>query len=428
MLSPDIGDTNRQGFDVPLPAFPSRKNLEWSDWLPKFRAGVKVPATLLSYRFRVVPVGTPVRTEVVGPFEVQMLPYFFSRELQGERTVNNGSAYFALRYRGQPLPIEGKTSIENDASRRFDKIDNVALLAGPRPALLVHVEDPGGSGFCYLVVDDGAQARVELVAESYNGVTGQFLTSDLAQFHADGGGRVIRDRLDRTTYARAGLYRIGQAVFDTRALTVRQYHPDSAYYDVSSVAPLGLSPDERSFVTWGSSRESDRPPVLLVTDVVADTQFVLPVDPVRMRYSGFEVLDPAWLLHHFEWQRGHDGIDRLVERKHFVPIPFHGVLSVETTGYQSYRWEKASEPLREALLEFLEREFQAERQPADSDAYEKPVLIGGRKLNVAQSGEFGYLSVSTERESSGDSTLVARIGERFDALLATGKYDTLFGP
>ena len=39
MVSVTTGDTSSQGFDVPLPGFPSQRNLEWSDWLPKFRPG-----------------------------------------------------------------------------------------------------------------------------------------------------------------------------------------------------------------------------------------------------------------------------------------------------------------------------------------------------------------------------------------------------
>jgi nicotinamide riboside kinase len=34
--------------------------------------------------------------------------------------------------------------------------------------------------------------------------------------------------------------------------------------------------------------------------------------------------------------------------------------------------------------------------------------------------------VSLDRSSTGDSTLVATIAERFDAALATGRYDRLF--
>ncbi len=89
--------------------------------------------------------------------------------------------------------------------------------------------------------------------------------------------------------------------------------------------------------------------------------------------------------------------------------------------------DKASEALRGALLEFLIAEFKAERQPADSGAYEIPVTIAGHTVNVAFSSDGDYVAVSTAQGGADDSALVATIAQGFDAVLATGKYDTLFG-
>ena len=111
--------------------------------------------------------------------------------------------------------------------------------------------------------------------------------------------------------------------------------------------------------------------------------------------------DPAWLDHHFTWERGGDGVDRLVERKHFTPLPYHGALSELDGGSHYYRIEKAGHALREALIAFLVTEFKAERAAADSDAYEVPVKIDGRVVNVAASSDFGYVAVSMERDSGG---------------------------
>jgi hypothetical protein len=144
-----------------------------------------------------------------------------------------------------------------------------------------------------------------------------------------------------------------------------------------------------------------------------------------MRYPNFDALDPAWLAHHFTWERGGDGIDRLTERKHFVPLPYFGVLNVYDGDDHNYRIERAGSALREALIDFLVAEFRGERIPADSGAYEMPVRIDGRVVKVAASSDFGYVAVSAER-GSGDGQLVDSIGERFNAALATGRYDSLF--
>jgi hypothetical protein len=426
-LSINTGEKSTQGFQVPLPAFPRKKDLEWSGWLPDFRPGVKVPPDLLSYRYRARKVSQPIRTETIGLFEIVTSAYSFYQVQQDKRTQYAASARFVILYRGQPLIIEGKTSATSDSTERFDRIDDVALVTGPRPAFLLSVNPPEGAGYCYLVFEEGERVRIEYVATCGSAMVGQELTSDTAEFRAAGTRKPVPGRIDRISYQSPGLYRIGNAVVDTRRLAVRHFTPDSTVYGIPAVPPLGLSPDERSFVTYVSANGSEPPPLLLVTDFVADRTYTLPIDPARMRYAKLESLDPAWLDHHFEWQRSHEGVDRLVERRHFVPLSYHGELSVESDGYCTYRLEKGSEALRGALVDFLVGEFNAVRQPADSGAYDVPVTIAGHTVNVAFSSDFGYVAVSMPRGGTQDTALVTSIGQRFDAVLATGRYDSLFG-
>lgn len=427
MLTVNTGGKDTPGFQVRLPAFPRKKNLEWSGWEPNFRPGVKVPPDLVSFRYRVQRVSSPIRTESLEPFEVVTTASWFHQEQQEGRTVNAAGASFALRYRGQPLVIEGKTSATTDATERFERIDDVALLTGPRPAFLIHVDPPDGAGYCYLVAEEGDKARIDFVSSATSRMKGQVLTSDTALFRAAATWKPVDGRIDRISYANPGLYRIGSAVVDTRQLTVRHVTADSTVYDIPAVPPLGLSPDGRSFVTYVQLSDTQPPrPMLLVTDAVANRPYTLPIDPARMRYAKFESLDPAWLDHHFEWTRGADGVDHLAERRHFVPLPYKGELSVESDGYRTYRLEKGSEALRNALVDLLVEEFKAERQPAESGAYQVPVIIEGNKVNVDFSSDFGYVMIDTERGSPADTTLVATLGHRVDAVLATGQYDSLF--
>src|SRR5262245_1401517 len=379
MLTVNTGGSNTPGFEVRLPAFPRKKNLEWSDWEPKFRPGVKVPPDLVSFRYRVQRVSSPIRSETIGPFDVVTTAYGFHQEQLEGRTVNVAGATFGLRYHGQPLVIEGKTSATVEETEQFDRIDDVALLAGPRPAFLIHVDPPDGSGYCYLVAEDGDKARIDFVSSAGYRAKGQILTSAPALFRAAATWKPISGRIDRISYANPGLYLLGSAVLDTRRLAVRYVSAeDSTVYGVPSVPPLGLSPDERSFVTYTQLRDTLPPQaMLLVTDAVANRAYTLPIDPARMRYAKFESLDPAWLYPHFGWTRGSDGVDRLVERRHFVPLPYKGEFTVENDGYRSYRWEKGSDALRNAFVDLLVEEFKGERQPADSGAYQVPVLING---------------------------------------------------
>jgi len=426
MLTVNTGDKNTQGFQVPLAAFPRRKDLAWSDWLPDFRPGVTVPPGLLSFRYRVQKVGQPIRTDTLGPFEVVTSSYGFHQVQQEKRTYYASASTFGIRYRGQPLGFDGTTPGQRDTTEGLDRVDEVSLLPGPRPALLLHVDSPTSSGSYYLVTEEGERVRIDSVASGSRGMTGRLLTSDTALFRAVTPD-AISGWIDRTSYARPGLYRIGLAVLDTRVASVRRFKADSSAYGIPAVPPLGLSPDERSFVVFGHEPDTAPPPLLIVTDVVADSTYKLPVDTIRMRYAKFESLDPAWLDHHFEWRRGADGVDRLAERPHFTPLPWRGELTVEGDGHRTYRLEKGTEGLRAGLIAFLVKEFNAVPQPADSGAYKVPVTIQGRTVEVAFSSEFGYVAVTTTEGTAEDATLVETIARRFDAALATGKYDDLIG-
>ena len=409
-----------EGFLVPLPARPGKRYLEWSEWLPRTRPGV-APMNRLTYRFRVRRISQPVRTEAIGDWEVGTAASSFYRQQVNGRTTTGGAATFTLQHAGEGVPFG------SEAGDSGIRIDDVALLARAQPAFLVHVDRADNTGRSYLVSADGGQPRTVEIGESYRGMRGERLTADTAQFRAGRNREVADGQVNRTTYDHPGLYLLGNAVVDTRSLTVYRYTPDTTASGIPSIPPLGLAPDERSFVQFANAGYPSEAHVLVVTNFVDNHSYVLPVDEARMRYPGFEALDPAWIAHHFEWKRGADGADRLVQRAHFTPLPWHGTLSMETSGDRTYRIEKGSDSLRTALVAFLVARFSAEPQPVDSGAYEYPVKIGGHIVNVAHSGDFGTVLVSLQERGT-DTTLVPDIARQFDEALATGRYDSMFGP
>ncbi len=424
MLSVHLGDDSVDGFLVPLPGHPGRRDLAWSDWLPREGKGGPPRAKGLNYRFRVQRWSEPVRTQAVGKFEVQTIASQFYEEAVDGKNTTVAVARFRVRFGGQPVVMGSDSAAESvDA-------DQVAVLPGPAPALLVHLDPAQASGECYLLSADDLRARVDSLPGCGGVSQPEILTSDNERFHAGQKVKPVRGRIDRVSFQQPGLFLLGHTVLDTRSLAVRPFTPDTVYVGIPAVPPLALSPDGRSFVrfAYGPNADglnSEEFPALVVTDLVAGHHYARPIDAARMRFPDFEALDPAWVDHHFTWERGADGVDLLVQRTHFTPIPYHGALKVEEGGYSYYRIEKAGEALRAALIDFLVSEFKAERQPADSGAYEVPVKIDGRTVNVARSGDFGYVMVSLERGAT-DSTLVPAIAARFDAALATGRYDAMF--
>lgn len=424
MLVVNVGDSTAQGFEVPLPASPGAKDLDWSGWLPQLRPGVSAPANMFAYRYRAHKVTQPIRTEMVGAFAISTIAYDFFEAQRDGRTLNAATAKFAVQFLGKPLVIDVKPDESNDSTEHFDRFDEVAVVGGPTPALMIALGASSGTSTCHFVTENGQRIHVEHVGACANGANGYELSRG-----PDARGRAtyqpVRGRVDRIGYERPGIYRLGDAVVDSRHQLLYRFKRDGTFSENSSVPAFGLSPDERSFVLFGSGNGLPAP-LLLVTDFVDNRTYALPVDPARMRYMRDASIDDAWLEHHFEWQRGKDGVDRLIERPHFVPLPYRGEFEVAGNGDRTYRLDRGTEELRGALVDFLVRELKATRQPADSGAYEIPVTIDGHTVNVAYSSGSSYVSVSLAGNGPRDSTLVSTIGERFNAALATGRYDNLF--
>ena len=425
-----LDSATSHGFIIPLSGSPRQDDMRWTPWYPHARPGAPPLPNGFTYRYRVQKRSEPVRTETFGPFEVSTIASGFFDEQFGDSSRLAASAEFTLRHRGQPLAVEGQASDSSAGSVRYDRADAVAAIGGPEPALLVQFVHASTPGACYLLSERAGAIASQHVPDCASSFNARPLTSDVAVFRRGRELLVPRGTFDRLTFATPGLYLVSSTVLDTRRLTVRPFSvPDDDVSIAVSTPPLALSPDERSFARFGYAEHSDENPALRVTDVVANRSYVVRIDQRRMRYPNLEALDPAWVLHHFAWQRDANdpnGVDSLVERSGFVPLAYHGELTL-SKNFSAYKLEPAREALRDAVIEFLVAEMNGERVPVDSGAYEHPVKVHGQTVNVAYGSSPSYVSVSLDRGAA-DQTLLQTIARRFDAALATGKYDAMFGP
>ncbi len=428
-----IGGKDVRGLVLPLHGSPSRSDMQWTEWMPRARPGAAPLPDDFTYRYRVQKRSEPVRVEHIGPFDVATSIFYFFDEEIGGKTALSASARYAITLRGQPVAFDGKLSADDDATERFDHFDDVAELGGGRPALLVRAEPSASSGVCYVISDQDGQLHTTYVDECHGGIGAVELTSDAARFQAAQTREVRRGRVNRSSYVDGGLLLFNRAVLDAKDLSVRRFGAEEQG-DVSlipAVPPLALSPDRRSFVRFVNLDNTDQHRGLLVTDLATNARYTLPIDRARMRYATFEELDPAWLDHHFTWTRGGDGVDKLIERSEFTPLPYKGKLSIEYGNYHVYRLEPAGPPLRAAIVEWLVTELGAERLPAEADAYKIAVKLEGHAVDVAASTEFHYISISVPQTTTAPSTaeegaLIDSIGKRLDAALATRRFDALF--
>lgn len=423
------------GWVLPLPAYPGEEFYEWSDWWPHAREGdPPLPEDVsggFRYRFRLVPVSQPIRTQSFGPFEIDTIAASFSEVQYGNQPAAwSADAQFVVRYRGQPLAIDasGDTGAATTTSR-FERMDAVAALAGPRSALLVQVGATYGSGECFVIWEEGNETRTRRVAVSGDGLRAPPLTNDTTEFERSLATRVPDGRFDTTTFATPGQYLFPGVVLDTRTLKVRSFLPDDQGLLIERIPPLGVAPDGMSFVRleWGAESTDEYGLAVIRLDDGGRTR--IPVDRAKTRLADMDMVTPRWLQHYYQWAPGaseadgQDGASGLVARQEVIPLPYRGRLSQEGS-YREYRIAGATPALRAAVVEFLVAEFGARPLPFNEADFAREARIGESSVFVGYDDYDAHVGIWMNRDT--DTSLVATIAERFDEALATGRYDPLF--
>jgi hypothetical protein len=455
LLAVEPAELLELGFVLPLPGRPGRAHREWSDWLPRARAGGAPLQDGFRYRFRVVPTDQAIRSETYGPFEVATVATDFGLAGSGDGgTTWTASARFLVRHGGRPVVIEELRGA-GAAPARHSHMDAVAALAGPSPALLVQVDGRHGGGSCYLLATDPAGAtssnatssnatssnatsdatsadaplgatsaeaplRVEPLGACATGIPALPLTSDPAVFARARQRPRLPGRFDRSSFADAEQYLFPAGMLDLRDRGIRRLADvDASYFD--DVPPLDVAPDGRSFVRLVYGGEADEAALLVIGP--DSGHYTVAIDPVAMRSSELEQFDPEWVRHYFAWERG-DGGDRLIPRTAVTPLPYRGRLSVDSDGYREYGVTPAGPELRAALVDFLVAEFQALRMAAEPNAFAHEVRIADAPVYLSYREEDRRVGVWMDRGTN--TQLVAAIAERFNAALRTRRYDALF--
>ena len=313
---------------LPLPGNPGPAQRQWSSWLPEPRRDGKPPFTPLTYRYRLLKRSEPVRTEVLGPFEVDTIAHGIFPSEGRSRYPLSAYSTFRIRHRGRPVSLttqgaEPSGPGTSETGRRPGAASAVIAVTGPRPALLVAAGEWNSPGEIDLLEDDGGKLRVTRVDSGGGEVALHEVTSDPVRLAAWRERLGVRGWVDRTGLDHDGLFLVRDtAVLDTRTLAVYRFQVPDKIEVVPRVPPLGLSPDGRCLVRFGYAEGDRQRPVLPVTDFLGGTTYAVPVDPERTGLPGDERLDRLdheWLERHFAWQRGGDGRDVLAAREGAPP-------------------------------------------------------------------------------------------------------------
>jgi hypothetical protein len=360
---------------------------------------------------------------------------------------------WSLRWQGQPLVLDSLGGMFGDQPQKTGAVNAVYVLGrGAAPELIVHVGDPNNTSAFHALRQQGGRLDTPLLCVSSGADHAVGWVADPAQRQVFDGPQ--HQVLEGGRWLQLGSH----CLVDVQQQRVWRVPQSAEVSALLTVRPLGLSPDGRGLVRFGSVSglleppRQDEPaesvPHLLVADLQAVDRWtpglgnevqgiaaggwqVLRINRQRMRYASPETdLDAAWLAHHFEWKRGADGRDRLVARSSFKPLPWRGVFSSALGG--EYKLAAAQQDLRPPLLALLQQRFAAQLlpRPAGEDARYTSVRVRGEKLTLHPLGFFADTASADTRGPPGDprlqQALVKEVGDAFDAELATGRHDRLF--
>ncbi len=423
VLSVTFGKSDSFGFDVPLPANPGRKYLQWSGWLPRSPFGTPI-AMPMSYRFRIHKTNEPMKTETVGEFEIDTITRWYQTEYANEKTRVVSSDVFQVRHGGKRVNMPGDQVVAQPDDEDRWLPDMAITFDGQPSAVIVRAANGQQGQSFYLLRDVGDQLQVTEISMGYT-------VSPLTEPPADWPVPIpTRPIAPMRKHLPAGLYKVGfSGVIETRRLVVCNYKLPDRMQENEDALSLGVSPDGRSFVRklmrYDESMQNSQTG-LGVTDIVTgDTTFV-EIDRRRMHLTRSEQLTRGWVEHHFAWTPDEKGVYRLTERPDFTPVPYRGQLTTDSMGGSDYRIDTVDEDMRTAIEAFLVERFGATRHRDEYESdYEHPFMIDGVKVSVSHSADSAYVLIDFHRGF--DAAKAQQIAEAFDAELATGKHDDLFG-
>jgi hypothetical protein len=412
------------GYVANVPAWPGRKSLEWSEWYPQQKGGGPPPPNEFRFRHRLVRAGEPIRTQTVGAFEVDTRAQSVgSVTYQGHPRTWTAYGTFSLRYRGQPLVVEGR-KLTGETPGRYEEVSEVAVIPGEQPALLVMVNATQGHGEIMLLAPEGDSVRTEYISQGPGLEMAPPLTNDLDVFQRIASRSAAPGQVDTVGFSHPGLYLFTDALLDTRTRTVRRFTAERLSHLIDRINPLAISPDEKSFVRLAYHPDLSDRTIFEVINTATGEHYQVPIDKYQMRFGEYDDLSPLHVAHYFTWVRDKGGDDRLVAREKGRPLPYRGRTTVEPD-YQEYRVHLAKASLRPAVIEWLATEFRGEAQPQEGlSDYSREVKIDGKIVNVSYSDDDGHVGIWMDRGP--DVGLVSTIGNRLNEALATGKFDQHF--
>lgn len=203
-------------------------------------------------------------------------------------------------------------------------------------------------------------------------------------------------------------------------------------FNPSNSPALALSPGGTQLVLLGDRRRNDAFEYALVAvDHRTNRAHAVPFAAEATRFESAADATPEWVAHYFAWQRLPDGTERLALRRDAVPRAWQGRFVRFSPTMVEYRLASARAELLAALRDFVARELGGEVAAVEEGGLRVVLRVRGQPLTLWYRGEERELSLYAEtgppEAAAATAALVEEVGRRFDAELATGRHQELFG-
>ncbi len=361
---------------------------------------------------------TPDSVEAFGAFEIVT------------RASKLAGTDYVLNYRSKPYAFDGKSGMFGDKTARYKTVNAMFTFAPGTPAILVNVGDPNNASFFYLLRDINGRAEAQYVGEANGDVTAKWIDPPAAHITNLWDAKQHRARLNGGRWLLVGKY-TAIDVQNFKVYPLAQARTQDDPYPSEWMPVIAMSPDQLSFVRYGNlqrivDNRIKNEEVMIVTELTTERWYILPIRRSIERFNYYiDDVNTAWLNHYFTWQTEPGKPARMVARGNVKPRPYVGRRPYKPgdISYPTYRLNNASVQLRDAFLDYLVKVERGTRLP-DSPGGHASVTIGSATVNLTQQKDDLSLWMDGGRATS----LVYEIGDRFDAVLATGAYDKFFLP
>ncbi|MBI3367346.1 MAG: hypothetical protein HY021_02490 [Burkholderiales bacterium] len=341
---------------------------------------------------------------------------------------------FGVNFGGQPVtvPVHGGPPLQ-----QFWRV--LRLMDAQQPALLVSTTD------FHLITEEQGRVVVRALGEPSTDLA-QLQWLDAAPGHQPAPVRhfgIEKVDPDADTALRGGRWlRIAyHTVLDVQTLKsypVRPWVDDGPGkgLNASVGTAVAMSPGQTQYVSVGEGREDNGRGFtgLVVVDIASGDAYGLRLSRRKTRYAESSDIDAAWLAHYFSWKRDAQGRERLLPNGQARPLPWRGKV-IEFSSGPNYRWQPVRPGLRAELKRFL-----IERQGAQvAPDWLDPTLTRGDTFRLPGCGH--VIAISQHEDELGlhapprangglqdpdCQAAVRRLGQAFDAELASGRLDALF--